>query len=171
MPASDNESSPRRHLVAGGFALGLSFAETAASPTTTNLNTETGQLNAAAQQANGAFFPGFKQQFIKTSGAVINMLVCGEGLPLVLLHGYPETHVEWHRVAPQVVERFTVVMTDLRGYGDSGKPDGGENYINYARRVMRMDQIKVMTALGFQCFQAGGHDGGARVLHVEQQSP
>ena len=150
MTASDVESPGRRHLIAGGFAvaaaLGLSFAETAASATATNLSAETGQLSAAAQQANTAFFPGFKQQFITTSGAVINTLVGGEGPPLLLLHGHPATHVEWHRVAAQLAKKFTVVMTDLRGYGDSSKPDGGENHINYAKRV--------------------GHDRGARVLHA-----
>jgi haloacetate dehalogenase len=170
MTASDVESPRRRHLIASGFAvaaaLGLSFAGTAASTTPANLSAATGQLSAAAQQANAAFFPGFKQQFIKTSGAVINTLVGGEGPPLLLLHGHPATHVEWHRVAAPLAKKFTVVMTDLRGYGDSSKPDGGENHINYAKRVMGLDQIEVMTALGFQRFQAVGHDRGARVLHA-----
>jgi haloacetate dehalogenase len=170
MTASDVESPRRRQLIAGGFAvaaaLGLSFAETTASATAANLSAETGQLSAAAQQANATLFPGFQQQFIKTSGAVINTLVGGEGPPLLLLHGHPATHVEWHRVAGQLAKKFTVVMTDLRGYGDSSKPDGGDNHINYAKRVMGLDQIEVMTALGFQRFQAVGHDRGARVLHA-----
>jgi haloacetate dehalogenase len=170
MTASEMESSRRRHLIAGGFAaaaaLALGFAEKAVSATATSLSSETGQLSVAAQQANATLFPGFKQQFIKTSGAVINSLVGGEGEPLLLLHGHPATHVEWHRVASQLAKRFTVVMTDLRGYGDSSKPDGGENHINYAKRVMGLDQIEVMKALGFQRFQAVGHDRGARVLHA-----
>jgi haloacetate dehalogenase len=129
MTASDVESPRRRHVIAGGMAvaaaLGLSFAETAARATATRQSAETVQLSAAAQQANAAFFPGFKQLFIKTSGAVINTLVGGEGPPLLLLHGHPATHVEWHRVAAPLAKKFTVVMSDLRGYGDSSKPDGG----------------------------------------------
>jgi haloacetate dehalogenase len=170
MTASDVESPRRRHVIAGGMAvaaaLGLSFAETAARATATRQSAETVQLSAAAQQANAAFFPGFKQLFIKTSGAVINTLVGGEGPPLLLLHGHPATHVEWHRVAAPLAKKFTVVMSDLRGYGDSSKPDGGENHLNYAKRVMGLDQIEVMAALGFQRFQAVGHDRGARVLHA-----
>lgn len=170
MTVSDMESPRRRHLIAGGFAaaaaLGLGLAEKAVGATATNLSSATGQLSVAAQQANATLFPGFKQQFIKTSGAVINSLVGGEGPPLLLLHGHPATHVEWHRVAPQLAKKFTVVMTDLRGYGDSSKPDGGENHINYAKRVMGLDQVEVMRALGFQRFQAVGHDRGARVLHA-----
>jgi haloacetate dehalogenase len=101
MTASDIESPRRRHLIAGGFtaaaALGLGFVEKAASATVTNLSAETGQLSVAAQQANATLFPGFKQQFIKTSGAVINTLVSGEGPPLMLIHGHPATHdrVAW----------------------------------------------------------------------------
>jgi haloacetate dehalogenase len=114
----DLESPRRRHLIAGGFAvaaaLRLSFAETAASATATDLSAETGQLSAAAQRANATLVPGVNQQFVKTSGAVINTLVGGEGPPLLFLHGHPATHVEWHRVASQVAEKFTVVMTDVR---------------------------------------------------------
>src|ERR1700758_3813792 len=102
MVASDIESSRRRHLIAGGFAaaaaLGFGFVEKAASATLTQLSAETGQLSVAAQRANAALFPGFKQRFVQTSGAVINTLVGGEGPPLLLLHGHPATHVEWHRV-------------------------------------------------------------------------
>jgi haloacetate dehalogenase len=118
MAASDIESSPRLHLIAGGFtvaaALGFGLVERAASAGVTNLSAETGQLSAAAQRANATLVPGVNQQFVKTSGAVINTLVGGEGPPLLFLHGHPATHVEWHRVASQVAEKFTVVMTDVR---------------------------------------------------------
>jgi haloacetate dehalogenase len=109
------------------------------------------------------FFPGFSQHRIETSGAVINTVHGGEGLPVLLLHGYPQTHVMWHKVAPRLAEHFTVVMTDLRGYGDSSKPPAGENHANYSKRAMALDQIEVMRVLGFDRFAVVGHDRGARV--------
>jgi haloacetate dehalogenase len=115
--------------------------------------------------ANSVLFPGFKQRFIKTSGATINTLVGGKGPPLLLIHGHPETHVTWHKVVPQLAQQFTVVLTDLRGYGDSSKPEGGENHVNYSKRAMGNDQVEVMQALGFTKFQVVAHDRGARVLH------
>src|SRR4051794_16865068 len=81
-------------------------------------------------QSSVAFFPGFTTQRIQTSGATINTLRGGSGPPLLLIHGYPQTHVEWHKIASRLAQRFTVVMTDLRGYGDSSKPPDGENHIN-----------------------------------------
>ena len=118
------------------------------------------------QQATGqppAFFPGFERRKIQTSGAIINTLRGGSGPPLLLLHGYPQTHVEWHKIGPQLVQRFTVVLTDLRGYGDSSKPAAGENHANYSKRAMALDQIEVMQALGYDRFAVVGHDRGARV--------
>ena len=99
--------------------------------------------------ADKFLFPQFRQSFIKTSGATINTLVGGNGPPLLLIHGHPETHVTWHKVAPALMGRFTVVLTDLRGYGDSSKPDGGPNHINYSKREMANDQVEVMRALNF----------------------
>ncbi len=109
--------------------------------------------------------PGFRQMRIKTSGAEINTLVKGEGPPLLLLHGHPQTLVCWHKVAPRLAERFTVVLTDLRGYGDSSKPEGGKDSIAYSKREMARDQIEVMRAIGFDRFHVAGHDRGGRVLH------
>src|SRR5690242_8776582 len=80
------------------------------------------------------FFPGFRRRRIETSGTSINLVTGGEGPPLLLLHGYPQTHVEWRKIAPELARRFTLVMPDLRGYGDSGKPPGGDNHVNYSKR-------------------------------------
>ena len=110
-----------------------------------------------------AIFPGFETRNIQTSGATINALRGGSGPPLLLLHGYPQTHVEWHKIAPRLAQRFTVVMSDLRGYGDSSKPADGENHVNYSKRAMALDQVEVMHALGFDRFALVGHDRGARV--------
>src|SRR3984957_5366286 len=111
------------------------------------------------------FFPGFKHRTAKTSGATINFVTAGSGPPLLLLHGYPQTHIEWRDVAPQLAKSFTVVAADLRGYGDSSKPAGGENHLNYSKRAMAQDQVEVMASLGFQKFAIVGHDRGGRVAH------
>ena len=110
-------------------------------------------------------FEGFEQRRITTSGAEINLVVGGSGPPLLLLHGYPQSHVMWHKVAPLLAEEFTVVVPDLRGYGDSSKPPGDPEHANYAKRAMAQDQAEVMTALGFDTFFLAGHDRGARVSH------
>jgi len=107
----------------------------------------------------------FQQDRITTTGDEINLRRAGEGPPLLLLHGYPQTHVMWHKIAPALAERFTVVLTDLRGYGDSAKPPGGDNHEAYSKRAMAQDQVEVMTALGFDSFAVVGHDRGARVGH------
>jgi haloacetate dehalogenase len=114
-------------------------------------------------QTQSPLFPGFERRQIQTSGATINVLRGGRGAPLLLIHGYPQTHVEWHRIAGKLAERFTVVMVDLRGYGDSSKPPDGENHANYSKRAMALDQVEVMRALGFDRFAVVGHDRGARV--------
>jgi haloacetate dehalogenase len=108
---------------------------------------------------------GFEQIRITTSGAEINLRKAGQGPPLLLLHGYPQTLVMWHRIAPALAERFTVVLADLRGYGDSSKPPGGAHHEAYSKRAMALDQAEVMTALGFERFAVVGHDRGARVGH------
>ena len=110
-------------------------------------------------------FEGFTQTQIETSGARINLRLGGSGPPLLLLHGNPLTHVMWHKIAPRLAEHFTVVASDLRGYGDSSKPDGGESHIGYSFRAMAQDQVEVMTALGFDAFHVCGHDRGGRVAH------
>ncbi len=89
----------------------------------------------------------------------------GSGYPLLLLHGHPETYLMWHKVAPQLAERFTIVATDLRGYGESSKPESIPDHSNYSKRVMAEDQIAVMHELGFDKFHVMGHDRGARVAY------
>jgi haloacetate dehalogenase len=111
------------------------------------------------------FFPGFRRQTIQTSGTSINMLVGGDGPPVLLLHGYPQTHVEWRKIAPELAKNYTLVIPDLRGYGDSGKPPDGDNHINYSKRAMALDQVEVMEKLGFRQFAVVSHDRGARVAH------
>ena len=110
-------------------------------------------------------FPGFHSQYVKTSGATIRTLTKGNGPPLLLLHGHPETHVTWHKIASALAEQYSVVLPDLRGYGDSSKPDGGANHINCSFRAMAQDQVEVMAHLGHKRFMVAGHDRGGRVAH------
>jgi haloacetate dehalogenase len=109
----------------------------------------------------------FKRVTLAPGGVRINTLVGGDesGTPVLLLHGYPQTHVMWHHVAPILAEHHTVVLTDLRGYGDSGKPSGGPTHDAYAKRTMAWDQVLVMRELGYEDFAVVGHDRGARVAH------
>jgi haloacetate dehalogenase len=105
----------------------------------------------------------FATETIEANGVSINVCRGGAGPPLLLLHGYPQTHVMWHRVAPLLAQRFTVVCPDLRGYGDSDKPPGGGDHAAYSKRTMAQDQLEVMDALGFERFAVAAHDRGARV--------
>jgi haloacetate dehalogenase len=109
------------------------------------------------------FFPGFQRFRRSTSGAEINGVVGGSGPPVLLLQGWPQTHLEWRHVAPVLAQRFTVVATDLRGYGDSSKPQSGENHAGYSKRALAQDQVEVMRQLGFERFAVVGHDRGGRV--------
>ena len=110
-------------------------------------------------------FEGFTRTVIETSGAHIVTIHGGKGPPVLLMHGNPFTHVSWHRVAPALAKQFTVVCTDLRGYGDSSKPEPVADHANYSFRAMAQDNVEVMAKLGFARFAAVGHDRGARVLH------
>lgn len=110
-------------------------------------------------------FPNFSSGKIKTSGASINLETGGEGPPVLLLHGYPETHAMWHKVAPALARDYTVVCPDLRGYGDSSKPQGLPDHSNYSKRAMALDMVEVMERLGHRVFHVVGHDRGGRVGH------
>jgi haloacetate dehalogenase len=96
---------------------------------------------------------------------MINVVSGGQGPPLLLLHGYPQSHAEWHKVAPLLARDFTVVAADLRGYGDSSKPEGGADHSGYSKRAMAQDQVEVMRYFGFEKFAVVGHDRGGRVTH------
>jgi len=109
--------------------------------------------------------PGFTRTEIQTSGARIVVARGGSGPPLLLLHGNPFTHLSWHKFAPRLAQEFTVVATDLRGYGDSEKPPSQPDHANYSFRAMAQDNVEVMAELGFDEFFVAGHDRGARVTH------
>ena len=108
-------------------------------------------------------FEGFETETVDVDGVGILARRAGSGPPLLLLHGNPQTHAMWHLVAPGLAEDFTVVVTDLRGYGDSSKPPTTEDHEPYSKRTMAHDQIGVMRHLGFERFAVCGHDRGGRV--------
>ena len=111
------------------------------------------------------FFPGFKSARVKTSGAEINLVHAGSGPPLLLIHGAPQTHVSMRHLAADLSKDHTVIVPDLRGYGESSKPPDGENHVNYSKRAMALDQVEVMKSFGFDKFAVVGHDRGGRVGH------
>jgi haloacetate dehalogenase len=106
---------------------------------------------------------GFQTRQIPVDGATIHVRLAGSGPPLLLLHGFPQSNVVWHKLAPELAKRFTVVAPDLRGYGFSSKPADGDNHAGHSKRAMLRDQVGVMRALGFDRFAVVGHDRGARV--------
>lgn len=110
-------------------------------------------------------FTGFRSEQIEVGEVTIHAVVGGHGPPLMLLHGYPQTHIMWHKIAEQLAVHFTVVAADLRGYGDSDKPPGRTDHSNYSKRVMAQDQVSVMQHFGFDQFLVAGHDRGGRVAH------
>ncbi len=110
-------------------------------------------------------FSDFSSFDIEGEGATIHGVKGGQGPGLLLLHGYPQTHAMWHRIAPALAERFTVVAADLRGYGASSKPPSLEDHASYSKRAMAADMVRVMEALDFTRFMVGAHDRGARVAH------
>lgn len=108
-------------------------------------------------------FEGFSDVSATVDGIKIHALMAGAGPALLLLHGHPQTHAIWHKVAPTLARQFTIVVADLRGYGDSGKPPGEPDHANYAKRRMALDQVRLMQALGLPTFAVIGHDRGGRV--------
>lgn len=110
-------------------------------------------------------FEGFERRQIEAGEVSINAVIGGSGPPLLLLHGYPQTHAMWAVIAPLLARDFTVVATDLRGYGDSGKPRCAPGNANYSFRAMAQDQVNVMRALGHPRFHVAGHDRGGRTAH------
>ena len=110
-------------------------------------------------------FAGFETSVVDVGETTIFIRRGGSGRPLLLLHGFPETHVMWHRVAPVLAEKFTVICADLRGYGASGKPSVTADHAAYAKAAMALDMVRLMTELGYPRFSVAGHDRGARVAY------
>jgi len=167
-------SLTRRHIIAAAMANGA--AANMSHPLHAEVLPEGGASTSLFQgrSATGAepkmstpayLMPGFTLSDIQTSGARIRVAIGGKGPPLLLLHGHPQTHVTWSKITPKLTEHFTVVAADLRGYGDSEKPQGGDGHVNYSKRAMALDQVEVMKSLGFSRFAVVGHDRGARVVH------
>src|SRR5580698_4419109 len=111
------------------------------------------------------FFENFTLTEVKVSGGTMRLRHGGSGPPLLLLHGNPQTHAMWNRVAPTLAKRFTVIAPDLRGYGGSFKPEATKDHAPYAKRTMAQDMVEVMQAFGFERFRVGSHDRGARLAH------
>ena len=114
---------------------------------------------------NTTLLPGFESRRVDVDGVTVNCAIAGSGPPVLMLHGYPENHLMWRHVAPAIAQDHTVVLADLRGYGDSGKPAPDAAGEVYSKRSMARDQLGLMRELGFGQFQLVGHDRGARVSH------
>jgi len=115
---------------------------------------------------SSAFLEGFDVQRVQLPDLTINYASAGTGPPILLLHGHPQTHVVWRKVAPRLVEAgYQVIAPDLRGYGDSDKPESDPSHLPYSKRVMAADQIDLMKHLGYETFSVVGHDRGGRVAH------
>ena len=110
-------------------------------------------------------FEGFTESTVQTTGALIRVRTGGHGPPLLLLHGHPQTGAMWHLVAPRLAEEFTVVVPDLRGYGASSKPPTEPDHSTYSKRAMGLDQVEMMSQLGFAQFRVAGHDRGGRCAY------
>ena len=110
------------------------------------------------------FYPsGFRNEKIKTSGAEINAVIGGSGPPVLLFHGAPQSLITWRLIAPDLAKSYTLILCDLRGYGDSSKPEDGERHANYSKRALALDGVEVMKHLGYEQFFMVGHDRGGRV--------
>jgi haloacetate dehalogenase len=110
-------------------------------------------------------FPGFETSVVDVGDTTIFIRRKGNGKPLLLLHGFPQTHIMWHRIAPTLADHFTVVCADLRGYGASGKPASTSDHATYSKSAMALDMVRLMELQGFPRFCVCGHDRGARVAY------
>jgi haloacetate dehalogenase len=167
-----DETLNRRHLVqaiaAGAALAGAGSSEVhaqAARPDGASTADYVNDPNRWGSAEIAAMFPGFQHLDMKTSGATIRVRHGGSGPPLLLLHGNPESHASWHKVAARLAQRYHVVLADLRGYGDSSLPEPGPNTINYSFRAMAQDMVEVMEQLGHRRYFVAGHDRGGRTTH------
>lgn len=150
----------RRLLQQAALASGaVAFAANQARAQTADANTQSSDEPAWKH----LFPPGFRNERIKTSGAEINTVIGGSGPPVLMFHGAPQSLITWRLIAPDLAKEYTLVMCDLRGYGDSSKPDDGVNHANHSKRAMALDGVEVMQHLGYEQFRMVGHDRGGRV--------
>src|SRR5262245_18059185 len=154
-PNSYFQATDRRTVLRAGIALSVGAA----------LGSSGHARAADASAIDAKLLPGFKVHKVKTTGATLHTVVGGSGPPLLLIHGAPLTHLSWYRIAPELAKKYTVVAPDLRGYGDSSKPEDGEKHINYSKRTMAQDKVELMHHFGFDRFAVVGHDRGGRVAH------
>lgn len=159
----DSEGSDRRTFL--GQSLATMLLAGAIGSSSKSVAEEAAEVGIAPKGSTLRFFPGFEAIRLSTSEATINGVMGGSGPPLLLLQGFPQTHVEWHRLAPMLAKHFTVVATDMRGYGDSSRPADGKNHEGYSKRAMARDQVELMKALGYERFAVIGHDRGGRAAH------
>jgi haloacetate dehalogenase len=163
----------RRDALAGAAVSGLVASVLASSATAQGTSVMAVATDADYQRdptrwgspEMAAHFPGFQHLDMRTSGAIIRLRHGGSGPPLLLVHGNPENHTCWYKVAGKLAQQYHVVLPDLRGYGDSSLPDPGPNNINFSFREMARDLIEVMEHLGYQRFMTAGHDRGGRTTH------
>ena len=159
-------SMNRREALKRAAAVAAAAAATPVAPTLASSQAPAPTPPPAAVPGSTLrFFPGFQSARVKTTGAEINVVHGGSGPPILLLHGAPQSHISWRLVAPELARTHTVIVPDLRGYGDSSKPPDGESHINYSKRAMALDQVEVMKHFGFEKFPVVGHDRGGRVGH------
>jgi len=144
---------------------GAIFATAAASAVTRDSMAAGAQGPATASPGASPFFPGFTVSKVRTSGAEIHVVKGGQGPPVLLLHGAPQTHITWRLVAPMLMKSYTLVIPDLRGYGDSSKPADTPDHSSYSKRAMALDMVEVMKSFGFDRFPVIGQDRGGRVGH------
>jgi haloacetate dehalogenase len=154
MPENKNTATRRRLLQQAALASGAAALMARKAP---------GQTDSKEPAWKHLFGPGFRNERIKTSGAEINALIGGSGPPVLMFHGAPQSLITWRLIAPDLAKDFTLVMCDLRGYGDSSKPPGGEDHSVYSKRPMALDGVEVMKHLGYAQFRMVGHDRGGRV--------
>ncbi len=155
---SEKTGDTRRHLLQQA-----ALAAGAAALAAPNTRAQTATQSSDEPAWKRLFPPGFRNQRIKTSGAEINTVIGGSGPAVLMFHGAPQSLITWRLIAPDLAKEYTLVMCDLRGYGDSSKPEDGVNHANHSKRAMALDGVEVMQHLGYERFLMVGHDRGGRV--------
>jgi len=165
-PEAQGVCADRRSVLGAGIGLALGAALAGArSAAAADAPAMAAATPVDATPADAKLLPGFKVERVKTRDAELHTVYGGSGPPLLLIHGAPLTHLSWYRVAPELAKKYTIIAPDLRGYGDSSKPEDGKDHINYSKRAMAQDKIDLMKHFGFDRFMVVGHDRGGRVAH------